>query len=79
MNRLPLFLAATAMALGPAACMSASGTKPPELSQEQVCLQHFEHDPAQRARCTVDAAARSDTPPDVRPLDLPVRNGQLGD
>ena len=48
-------------------------------SQQQVCLAHNENDPAQRDRCLVNAASRSDTSPDVRPMDLPVRNGQMGD
>ena len=49
------------------------------LTQQQVCLAHNENDPAQRDRCLVNAASRSDTSPDVRPMDLPVRNGQMGD
>jgi hypothetical protein len=61
-----------------AAC-STPGSPETELTQQQVCLAHNENDPAQRDRCLINAASRSDTPPDVRPLDLPVRTGQMGD
>jgi hypothetical protein len=60
------------------ACAS-TGRPESELTQEQVCLAHFENDPVERDRCTQDAAVRGDTPPDVRPLDLPIRTGQMGD
>jgi hypothetical protein len=57
----------------------ASGKPAQELSLEAVCLQHFENDPVERDRCRQSAATRSDTVPDVRPQDLPVRSGQFGD
>jgi hypothetical protein len=66
------------LALAASAC-STPGNPEAELTQQQVCLAHNENDPAQRDRCLVNAASRSDTPPDVRPMDLPIRNGQLGD
>jgi len=50
-----------------------------ELSQEQVCLAHFENDPVERDRCRMDAKVRSDSVPDVRPMELPIRTGQMGD
>jgi hypothetical protein len=71
-------LPALLLALATSAC-STPGSPETELSQQQVCLAHNENDPAQRDRCLVNAASRSDTPPDVRPMDLPVRTGQIGD
>jgi hypothetical protein len=66
------------LAVGLAACASSGGPEA-EMSQEQACLIHNENDPAQRDRCRLDASVRSDTVPDVRPMDLPIRNGQMGD
>lgn len=71
-------LSALLLALAAPAC-STPGNPETELTQQQVCLAHNENDPAQRDRCLVNAASRSDTSPDVRPMDLPVRNGQMGD
>lgn len=68
-------LGATCLALMAGAC--ASGKPPAELSQEAVCLQHFENDPVERDRCRQSAATRSDTVPDVRPQDLPIRTGGI--
>ncbi|MDP3740408.1 MAG: hypothetical protein Q8R02_23680 [Hyphomonadaceae bacterium] len=68
-------LAAPFLALAAGGCMS---DKPPtELSQEAVCLQHFENDPVERDRCRQSAATRNDTVPDVRPQDLPIRTGEI--
>jgi len=67
----------TALALLATAC--ASGKPTQELSQEAVCLSHFENDPVERDRCRQSAKTRSDTVPDVRPQDLPVRTGGLSD
>jgi len=67
-----------ALLLALAAC-STPGMPENELTQQQVCVAHNENDPAQRDRCLVNAASRGDTAPDVRPMDLPIRNGQLGD
>lgn len=77
MKRVLPGLACLAMALA-SACTTPDGREP-QLTQEQVCLAHNENDPAQRDRCLVDASVRSDTVPDVRPMDLPIRNGQMGD
>ena len=71
-------LPALLLALAASAC-STPGNPETELTQQQVCLAHNENDPAQRDRCLVNAASRSDTSPDVRPMDLPVRNGQMGE
>jgi hypothetical protein len=71
-------LPALLLALAAAAC-ATPGNPETELTQQQVCLAHNENDPAQRDRCMVNATSRSDTPPDVRPLDLPLRTGQIGD
>jgi hypothetical protein len=78
MKTLPLILSSMALALAASAC-STPGVPETELTQQQVCLAHNENDPAQRDRCMVDAAVRKDTPPDVRPMDLPLRTGQIGD
>ena len=71
-------LPALLLALAASAC-STPGSPETGLTQQQVCLAHHENDPAQRDRCLVNAASRSDTAPDVRPMDLPVRTGQIGD
>ena len=78
MTRLRPALFIAALALATAAC-TTPGKPEAELSQEQVCLSHFENDPVERDRCLVNASSRSDTVPDVRPLDLPIRSGQMGD
>jgi hypothetical protein len=61
-----------------AGCAS-DGRPEAELTQEQVCLAHFENDPVERDRCRLDARVRGDTVPDVNPMQLPIRNGQMGD
>ena len=78
MSRVRLAASCIILALAAAAC-STPGKPENELSQEQVCLSHFENDPVERDRCMVDSHVRNDTVPDVRPMDLPVRSGQLGD
>lgn len=60
------------------ACVSDDGLET-ELTQEQVCLAHFENDPVERDRCRLDARVRGDTVPDVAPMQLPIRTGQMGD
>jgi hypothetical protein len=50
-----------------------------ELTAEQVCLQHHEHDPAEQERCRLGSSTRSGSPPDMRPQDLPVRTGNPSD
>ena len=75
-----LILAVPCLAIGLAMSAWSTGGKPaPDLSQENVCLAHFENDPVERDRCMLDANVRSDTVPDVRPMDLPIRSGQIGD
>ncbi len=69
----------TALAALAAGCASTMGGPEPELTQEQVCLAHFENDPVERDRCRQDAKTRGDTPRDMAPMELPVRTGQMGD
>lgn len=57
-----------------AACATPSG--PAELSDRQVCLEHFSNDPVERDRCLLAPNNRSGSPPDIRPQDLPVRSNQ---
>ncbi len=71
-----LVLAATAGLLL-AAC--ASNGRAAQLSDRQVCLEHYKNDPAARDRCNQDPSVRTPTPPDARPQDLPVRSGQVSD
>lgn len=71
-------LALPVMALGLAAC-ATPGKPETELTQEQVCLAHFENDPVERDRCRTDASVRHDTPPDALPQQLPLRTGQISD
>ena len=68
----------TAFATLAAGCAN-TGKPETELTQEQVCLAHFENDPVERDRCRQDAKVRGDTPPDVAPMQLPIRTGQMGD
>ncbi len=58
---------------------ATDGLPEAELTQEQVCLAHFENDPVERDRCRLDARVRGDTVPDVNPMQLPIRTGQMGD
>ena len=75
-----LILAVPCLAIGLAMSACSTGGKPEtDLTQENVCLSHFENDPVERDRCRVDASVRSDTVPDVSPHQLPVRTGQIGD
>lgn len=66
-------LASAALLLALAAC--ATPAVPPELSDEQVCLSHFENDPVEQARCRLDAGLRDGTPPDADPRQLPLDTG----
>ena len=74
------FLLALA-ALASAACAAnpanpANPAKPPaELTDEQVCLKHFEHDPVERDRCHLSGEQRQGRPQDLDPHQLPVRTG----
>ena len=76
--RIALALPVMALGLSVAAC-ATPGKPETELSQQQVCLSHFENDPVERDRCMVDASVRHDTPPDVLPQQLPLRTGQISD
>ena len=78
MARLRSALIIAGLALAAAAC-ATPGKPETELTQEQVCLSHFENDPVERDRCMLNANVRGDTVPDVRPMDLPIRTGQMGD
>ncbi len=77
MKRLALAVLFVLAALA-AGCVS-DGTAPQELTQEAACLQHFENDPVERARCRVPAQSRSDSVPDASPHQLPIRTGQPSD
>lgn len=70
------FACLTVLALS--GCVSDDGLEA-ELTQERVCLAHFENDPVERDRCRLDARVRGDTVPDVAPMQLPIRTGQMGD
>ena len=50
--------AGAGLAMAPAlgGCVTAAG--PPALSEEQVCLQHFENNPSEQARCRLDPVLR---------------------
>jgi len=60
-----------------AACVSASPAS--DISTEQACLQHYEHDPIGRDRCRLPPENQSGSVPDVRPQDLPIRTGAPSD
>ncbi len=51
----------------------------PELSQQAVCLQHYENDPVERERCRLDPTVARGSPPDISPKELPVRSGQMSE
>jgi hypothetical protein len=73
-----LFLAAPAFLL----CLALAGcvTNPTqELTLQQVCLAHYEHDPAGRETCMQSAQNRDAKVPDVTPQQLPLRTGQPSD
>lgn len=78
MKRLILALPCLVVGLAVSACAS-DGKRETELTQENVCLAHFENDPVERDRCRQDASVRSDSVPDVSPHQLPIRTGQIGD
>jgi hypothetical protein len=75
--RLACGLPVLTLTLLAAAC--ASDKPPQELSAEAVCRNHFEHDPVELARCSLDPELRKGAPPDARPQELPIRNGGLSD
>lgn len=73
MKRAPAAVAAMLLLAGLVGC--ATPAMPPELSDEQVCLSHFENDPVEQSRCRLDAGLRDGTPPDADPRQLPLDTG----
>ncbi len=73
MSRPRAALAAVLALAGLSAC--ATPAMPPQLTEEQVCLSHFENDPTEQTRCRLDAGVRSGTPPDADPRQLPLDTG----
>ena len=71
---IPIALASLGV-LALAACADQTGMrKPPvELSDEQVCLQHFEHDPVERDRCHKSGEDRRGPPDDADAHQLPIK------
>ena len=67
-----LFIAAPFLALTAGACLGPD-QRPPELTREAVCLQHFANDPVERDRCRLPPESQNDTVPDIRPQDLPIQ------
>ena len=58
----PLALAAAGLA---ALALSGCADGPPrELSERQVCLSHFDHDPVEQERCRQDPELRKGAPPE---------------
>lgn len=72
MRTLPFILALAGFGVTLAACQ----TTPPQLTNEQVCLAHYENDPVERERCRINPEVSGGSPPDVSPHELPVRTGQ---
>jgi hypothetical protein len=75
MRIIPCILALAGLGLALAACQ----TNPPELSNQQVCLSHYENDPVERERCRLSPETSRGSPPDVSPHELPVRTGQMSE
>ena len=74
-RKTPIMLFAALAMLAGAGC-SADPAKPPaELTDEQVCLKHYEHDPVERDRCHLTGEQRQSRPRDLDPHQLPVRTG----
>jgi hypothetical protein len=74
-RRTPIVLIAAFAALAGAGCASTPDKKPPELTDEQVCLAHFKDDPVERDRCHLTGEQRQGRPQDLDPHQLPVRTG----
>ena len=72
-----LILAVSCLGLLASACVAPGN--PQELSTEQACLQHYEHDPIGRDRCRLPPENQSGSVPDVRPQDLPIHVDGPGD
>lgn len=74
-RREPILLIAALTALAGAGCALNPDKPPPELTDEQVCLKHFENDPVERDRCHLTGEQRQGRPLDLDPHQLPVRTG----
>lgn len=74
-------LGRVALAFGALLLASACqvGPETVELTDQQVCLDHFKNNPVERDRCLLPPELRSGSVPDARPQDLPVRSGQLSE
>jgi hypothetical protein len=57
------------------ACATPTNAK---LTDEQICRNHYENDPVERDRCSLDPGRRDGSPPQARPQDLPIRTDQPG-
>ncbi|MBI1361318.1 MAG: hypothetical protein GC155_13660 [Alphaproteobacteria bacterium] len=72
-------LACAALAVGfggLAGCASNPDKPPPELSNEQVCLDHFDRDPVERDRCHQTVEQRRAGTTDLDPHQLPVKTDE---
>ena len=74
-QRTPMTFLAVLAALASAACTADPAKPPAELTDEQICLKHFEHDPVERDRCHLTGEQRQGRPQDLDPHQLPVRTG----
>jgi hypothetical protein len=75
MNR--LIAGACALLTGLAACSTPPGSA--DLADEQVCINHFQNNPTEQARCRLDPALRPGSAPEADPAELPLRTGQPSD
>jgi hypothetical protein len=74
-RRAPILVIVAMAALAGAGCATDPYKPPPQLTDEQVCLKHFENDPVERDRCHLSGEQRQDRPRDLDPHQLPVRTG----
>lgn len=74
-RRTPILLVAAFAALAGAGCAANPDKPPAELTDEQVCMKHFENDPVERDRCHLTGEQRQGRPQDLDPHQLPVRTG----
>lgn len=70
-------LAAASLLL--AGCLSNKAGQPVELTQEQVCLAHYEGNQMEQDRCRLPPSASHGPVPDARPQDLPIKTKGPGD
>ncbi len=59
-----------------AGCASNPDKRPPQLSNEQVCVGHFDRDPVERDRCHQTAEQRRAGTTELDPHQLPVDTDQ---